>query len=57
METLKELLGKAINVPEVKTKHFDNSADYVIEKKTKKGIVKVLKPELIESIKHRLEDN
>jgi len=50
-------LFKQYTVPEIKTKHFDNSTEYVIEKKTRKGVVKVLKPEVVEEIKQRLESD
>lgn len=51
------LLNKHIPIPEIKTKHFDNSEEYVIVKKTRHGEVKVLKPEVIEEIKNRLEND
>lgn len=50
------LINKRVPIPEIKTKHFDNSIDYVIVKKTKTGVIKVLKPEVIEEIKKRLEE-
>ena len=51
-----DLLNKHIQIPEIKVKHFDNSEEYVTIKKTRSGYVKVLKPEVIEEIKRRLED-
>lgn len=49
------LIGKSFDVPEINTRRFDNSEEYVVVKKTRKGEVKVLKPEVIDEIKHRLE--
>jgi hypothetical protein len=50
------LINKKVTIPEVKTRHFDNSIDYVTLKKTKQGYIKVLKPEVVEEIKKRLEE-
>lgn len=55
MADINSLIGKKVAIPEIKTKHFDND-EYTITKKTRKGIVKVLKPEVIEEIKRRLEE-
>jgi len=49
------LTGREFTVPEINIRHFDNSEEYVVVKKTRKGEVKVLKPEVVEEIRHRLE--
>lgn len=54
--SFKDLLNKQIPIPESTIKHFDNSNDYVVVKKTKKGLVKKLKPEVVKKIKQRIEN-
>jgi hypothetical protein len=51
-----QLLNKKVTIPEIKTRHFDNSIDYVTLRKTKQGYIKVLKPEVLDEIKKRLEE-
>ena len=49
------LLNKVYIVPELDIRRFDNSEEYVVTKKTRKGIIKVIKPEILEKIKNRVE--
>jgi len=57
LSTPDTLIGKTYTVPEIHTRHFDNSDDYVVVKKTRKGVIKVIKPEVLEEIKSRLQED
>lgn len=49
-----DLINKPIKIPDTKTKQFDYSNEYTVTKKTRNGIRKEIKPELVQQIKKRL---
>jgi hypothetical protein len=48
------LINKQYIVKDLNIRRFDNSEEYVVVKKTRQGIVKVLKPEVVKEIKLRV---
>lgn len=53
---LTELINKQYIVKDLNIQRFDNSEEYVITKKTRKGEIKIIKPEVVKEIKFRLGD-